>query len=262
MKYFLLLIVLLPFVGFSQNTGLYGKKTILEVQAMGSMPLVSNWFNGNGTYYKAKGTSLVDSRNLLDYGVRVNLARAFSNQVGMGIEFGLERQVLSAPEYVDLVYDNSFGPGSYNYPLRHEKLRLQTMTIMPKLEFSSRGNLLPIGLSHQIGVGYTRASIVERDYLFFVENNFNDSIITPIENGLVDYEKFYTGFTVMYQINMRTPVTEQIVVTYGLRYNMNFVRNQKPTTGSAPGELYLINDVRRRRNQSFVQLNIGVGYVF
>jgi hypothetical protein len=262
MKKFLILLALISFSSYGQ-TGLYGKKSIVEIQGVGAIPLFYNLFNGSSPMYRKSGTTLVDGSNLLDYGARVNVMRAFSNQFGLGLEFGIERQSLSAPQTVSLDYVNGFSSGTSTYSIQHEKLRMNTVSIMPKLEFSSRSNLLPIGLSHQVGVGFTRVSISDRDYLFELSSTGNDSIVSDLESGLVNYEQVFTGFTVMYQINMRTPITENVVITYGIRYNANFVRRENPSISPAPpGQIDLFNSVRNRRNPSYLQLNIGIGYAF
>lgn len=262
MKNFLILLALISFNSFGQ-TGLYGKKSIIEIQGVGSMPLFYNFFNGNNPMYRKSGTSLVDGSNLFDFGFRANVMHAFSNQFGLGLEFGVVRQSLSAPENIRLNYENNFSNGNNFYAVKHEKLRINTISFMPKFEFSSRSNLLPIGLSHQVGVGFTRVSLAERDYLFELSNTGNDSITSNLDNGLINYEQVFTGFTVMYQINMRTPITESVVITYGIRYTANFVRKEVPSVSPAPpGQFDLFDPVKSRRNPSYVQLNIGIGYAF
>ena len=262
MKILLITLALISFQSIGQ-TGLYGKRSLIEVQGIGSMPVVYNWFNGSKAFYKRQGDNLVDGSHLLEYGFRANVMRAFSNQIGLGAEIGIERQTLAAPEFIELNATDGFFSSNQMFGLRHEKIRLNTITFMPKIEISTRTNLLPIGLSHQIGFGYTRVTVDERNYRFFLDNPDNDSIITPIVNGFIDYEDVYTGFTIMYQINMRTPITDQFVLTYGIRYNANFVRNTRPIDGPNPlGEFNFIDEVRDRRNPAFIQLNIGVGFAF
>lgn len=262
MKNFLVVLALFSFQSFGQ-TGLYGKRSIVEIQGIGSMPIIYNWFNGNSTIYKRQGDNLVDGSNLLEYGLRANVMRAFSNQIGVGIEFGYERQSLAAPEFIDLNTNSGSFSSLQTFSLRHEKIRLNTVTIMPKIEISTRSNLLPIGLSHQVGFGYTRVTVDDRDYLYTLDNPNNQTILTPIDDGFIDMEDVYTGFTLMYQINMRTPITEQLVLSYGIRYNANFVRATRPIDGQNPtGEFNFIDQVRDRRNPAFIQLNIGLGFAF
>lgn len=258
MKYLLFIIVLLPLCGFGQSTGLYGKKTIVEVQVAGSYPL----FNNDDNTYKADGTNLVDSRILFDYGFRGNVMHAFNNQIGLGIELGIDRQLLTAPESVLLESTDFFGMLTSTFSIQHERLRMQTLTIMPKFEFSSMDNLLPMGLSHELGIGYTRSSILERDYQFNLTTFPNDTILSPIENGVVDYNTFQTGFTVMYQINMRTPITESFMISYGLRYQANFVRQQRPFATTQIGFFDLRDEIRTRRNRSLLMLHIGAAMAF
>jgi len=260
MKHLLALLILVPSFCFSQNTGLYGKKTILEVQGHGSWPIVTGWFNSN-PFYKKRGSGLTEGKNLFDSGVRVGVMHAFSNQIGLGIEYGLEYQNMAAEDNIGILFDS----GSFTYTefeqIRHEAIKLNTFTIMPKFEFSSRTNLLPIGLSHQLGVGYTSTRIVEKDYLYNVNLSTNDSIITPLGGQLLDYTDRWSGVTVMYQINMRTPITDMIVISYGLRYNANFVRRY-PFNPNLPGHLDMDLLVKEKRNQTFLQLHIGAAVAF
>lgn len=261
MQRFLFLILLLSFSSLGQNTGFYGKKTLFEVQGHGSWPMVANWLE-NSPYYKVSGSNLVIGKDRFDYGFRVGLMRAFSNMFGLGLEYSMDFQNCAASSEVELLVQTSSGFEYTNYiEVAHENIRLKTFTIMPKLEFSGRSNLLPIGLSHQVGVGYMRTSIVDRDYLFRLSpNNSNDSIITPLADGLVNLENVYSGFTVMYQINMRTPITERLVVSYGIRYNANFVRSV-PLNDSLLGGSVTRN-IKSKRNNSLINFNIGLGFVF
>lgn len=260
MKYLFALLLFVPTVGFSQNTGLYGKKTILEVQGHGSWPIITSWFN-NQPFYKRQGSGLQEGRNLFDAGVRVGVMHAFTNQVGLGVEYGLEYQNMASQDIIELGFQN----GSFNYTefmdIRHEAIDLNTFTIMPKFEFSSRSNLLPIGLSHQLGVGYTSTRIVEKDYLYNVNFSTNDSLITPLGSSMLDYTDRWNGVTVMYQINMRTPITDMIVISYGFRYNANFVRRY-PYNSNPPGQLDLDLLVKEKRNETFLQLHIGAAVAF
>ena len=260
MKHFLLLIAFVPMIGFGQNTGLYGKKTTFEVQGHGSIPIVTSWFKSR-SFYKARNGNLTIGRNLFDGGVRFGVSRAISNQFGFGVEYGLEYQNLIANNSILLEYTG----GGFNYSLtdeiRHQAINISTFSIMPKFEFSTRTNLLPIGLSHQVGIGYTSTRMLEDDYIYYIGTQTNDTITTNLDNGLLDYSDRWTGFTVMYQINMRTPVSDFLMITCGLRYTANFVRNT-PGTSDLPGELDMSRLVKQKRNETFLQLHIGAAIAF
>jgi len=259
MKYILILLTLVAFNGFGQSTGLYGQKTILEVQGHGSWPAFNNWSNSQ-TYYRSKGSGLIEGRNVFDGGVRAGVTRAFSNMVGLGIEYGLEYQSLAAQEFIELAYsDGTSGIGTF--PIRHEAVSLNTMTIMPKFEFSSRGNLLPIGLSHQLGVGYSITRIMDKEYDYNVTYGIPDSLVNAPSVPSVNTEERYRGVTIMYQINMRTPITEQLIISYGFRYNMNFV-NSMPTGVPPSGKLDMRYLVKEKRNGTFVQFHLGAAFAF
>jgi len=257
-----ILIIFLFFTGFgySQNTGLYGKKSVVEFQLFGNVPLLSNWLDYR-VFYKASGDQLEQGRNLLDYGIRFGAMRAFTNQFGLGLEFTLERQRIAAPNSVELEFDSWFGSFTDMVNVNHEFIRLNTMSILPKFEFSRASNLLPIGLSHHVGIGYTRTTIVERDYVYNVILNSNYTPTTDINSGLINYSNVITGFLVMYQLNMRTPITQRLMINYGIRYTANFVRRTN-VMNPEPGEFDMFEPVKIKRNSSLIQLNFGMGFAF
>ncbi|MCR9172182.1 MAG: hypothetical protein NXI10_06805 [bacterium] len=260
MRFIVAFVFLVPFIGLTQNTGLYGKKTILEVQGHGSWPVLNGWFN-SFAFYKRSGTTLREGRNIFDSGVRINVMRAFNNQFGLGLEYGLEFQNVASTNIIELGFSSSSFDYTSFQEIRHEAVNMRSFSIMPKFEFSSKTNLLPIGLSHQLGIGFTSTRLLEKDYLYDVTISSNDSLTTPLTGSLIDYTDQWLGFTVMYQINMRTPITDMIMITYGLRYNANFVRRY-PENPNPAGQLDIDNIVKEKRNETFFQLHVGAAVAF
>lgn len=256
----LILFLLLSSCSFSQNTGLYGRKSVVEFQALGSVPLLANWLDFRD-FYRVDGDNLRTGRNFLDYGVRFGVMHGFTNQFGLGVEFCIERQGMASPDFATIQYESN-GIFITDYVnVEHEFLRLNTISIMPKLEFSSRENLLPIGLSHQLGFGYARTTVDERDYIFNADLPAGSVPTTNLEESLINYNIRYTGYIVMYQANMRTPITERLMINYGLRYTANFVR-QPLTEITDIGEFAMLSQIRSKRNLSFIQLNLGMSLAF
>lgn len=237
----------------AQNAGLYGKKTQIEVSGTGFMPIAYNLFGSDEQFnFKNKKGKLVDSKDLFDYGVRFNLTRAMKNNFAMGLEVAFDFNNATAVH--EIISD--YWPTTINYEFKHEQLSLSTMNIIPKLIFASSGDLLPIGLSHQIGVGYTKTKIVDKDYLF--ETDY------PGDTTTMDIRNSYTGYIFLYEMHLSTPITSNLTLNYGIRYNFNFLpKNQNPIGAQNYMTEYELNRIiLRKRMYNFINFSFGIGYTF
>lgn len=233
----------------AQHNGYYGKKSYVEVSSTSNFPLLHNLLFTNYTTYKREGNSLIEKKDWFDTGFRVSAGYAPKSNLGFAFEFGMDFQNVPAP-----IRDGAFDL----YITRHEKLSVRTMSFVPKLEFTNMNGLLPLGLNHQIGIGYTTSSVVDKAYVMNVDN-------TQAEVALVDFGYSYSGFTLLYALNMRTPITQGIMLNYGFRYTFNWLDitptqattlNGFQVNGSAVGL-----QIRRRRF-NFLNFNLGVSVPF
>lgn len=253
-KLILLIILFSTTFGYGQNTGLYGKKTLIEVSAAGYMPLAYNIFND---YYNYKNVNnqLVQKKDLFDYSFRVNLSRALKNNFALGFEYSMEFGNATVPEryyYDSWTWESQF--------IQHEQLSISTTSYMPKLIFASSGDLLPIGLSHQIGFGFTKTKIKDQDYLYETEGQIT---WVNYDTMMVDLSNVYKGYTFMYEMHINTPLTEAITLNYGIRYNLNYVpKYQNPNNSNIITESDLNRIISRKRIYSFMNFSIGLGYAF
>lgn len=266
MRIFLLLFILGTAISsFGQNTGLYGKRTIVEVNSCSNFPLFNRLVADN--YYKKDGTNLVSAKNPLDYGFRVSVLRAFKNNVATGIEYSKEFSNISGPYYADLDYPDG---SEYGVSLLYENLHISTNIFMFKFEFSGKSDLLPIGLSHQIGFAFTSTKVKERDYLYLYDYdptyNGQEPIQQDLNAALMDYDYRFKGGTFMYEMHVKTPVSRSVTINYGFRYNLNIVSPKYKNVNSNSQYIADFNDMRSRvfsnRLFSVINFNLGVGYAF
>jgi len=253
------------FISFSQNSGLYGKKICIDFNATGNMPLI-NMFNG--PMYKNVNGALESKMDLFDYGFRTSVSYAVANNFAVGLEFDMDFMNIHPPEY--MLIEDPFYPGYYDHiHIRHENLKTKTFVIMPRLSFASAGSLLPIGLSHQIGIGYTSTKIVDKDYLYIPSSNYPDDI----DEKLYDYtQKGHKGLAFMYTLNVRTPINKFMMITYGIRYDANLNLSNSDydpddwySTPDQTDEYYFTTtaisySIWRRRLFSVVSLNLGMAF--
>jgi hypothetical protein len=267
-----LMIILICNSSFGQNTGLYGKRNYLEFNLLGNVPVFNWWIRDNPHYKKLGSQSLTEGRDILNNGFRLAFGHAGKKRTGVGIEFGMDYQDFAGPEYGYYYFVNDWGYDDSRYiTIKHQAVRVQTMTIMPKLEFTSKGANLPVGINHQIGIGYTSSKLMDKDYIMIINQYDATEFQTSADsanfvNNFVDYDFKHKGFTFLYNFNIKTPVSKKVMINYGIRYTFH-VKNpfQDYTVGyrvSGWGTSEVGRLINRHRMTNFLTFNLGASYSF
>lgn len=264
-------IIILFFVSysFSQTTGLYGKKNYIEVNGLSNFRLFELMFDQRD-YYKPMGNTVTRGRDLVDFGYRVTLGRVMTDNFALGIEAGMDYQSVGfESNFMDLSYTDPFGNTYYNScVILHEMMDIHTFSVMPKLTFTKEGGLLPIGLNHEIGIGYTRTKIVDKDYNFKINSgseylSAEDSV--KIDTHYADYNEKYGGMTFMYAFKIKTPISKKIMINYGLRYTLNLKSFSFKSSGSSQyvqSAADMARNIGKKRVLNFLTFNLGLSYAF
>ncbi|MBL4861643.1 MAG: hypothetical protein JKY09_01310 [Crocinitomicaceae bacterium] len=268
MRIAFIITILCSSFSYSQNTGLYGKKLCVEFDVTGSIPVFSMITNYN-TDYKNKDGDLIEGRDMLDFSTRVAVSYAVKNNIGLGIEFGYDFSNVVPYENLGRTFTDPVSGFDYYedlYGTDHERLKLRTVTVMPKVEFTSFSGLLPIGLNHQLGIGLSRSKIIEHDYLYtlYPGPGWAQPDTNQFQKYFYNYEnESFKGYTFMYALNVRTPISNRFMITYGLRYTLNLVPREKFNNALGNDERYWLNKsealelIRRRRMFSLISFNFG-----
>ena len=257
-------------ISFAQNSGLYGKKRFLEVNGLGYMPIIG-WFAADlNEVYKKEGNLLLQGKDIINYGFRLNLGTTVKRNVALSIEFGYDYANINSQEYINVPGTDDWGYSyTAQYYIQHEMLDVNSMVIMPKIEITKDGGLLPLGLNHQIGIGYTSSIVKDRDYLYKT-SGFNYENFTPSEDpetlieNLVNFDQKFKGYSFLYAFNVRTPVTKSLLINYGLRYTLNLTQ-MSPTY--SPGNFGIESTdvaslIRRMRLTNVITFNLGLTFAF
>jgi hypothetical protein len=256
------LITLISTPAAAQNSGLYGKKLYVESNGLGNLVL----FNRARPMYNATASGKVTpGSDVFNYGYNVAIGIAVKHSFAIGLETGFTYVNAAGPEYIYVPdSDNNY---YYDLPMDHEKLEVRTFSVMPTMTFGGKQGLLPVGINHQVGVAYTQSRILEKDYAFRTPysdppaQKYLDSLFEA-NNGFVDYDQRYRGFSVMYTLKVRTPVSKNLMINYGLRYmlNITFQPNAPAKDYKSPG-YQLYSDINTSRMRSIISLNLGLTYV-
>ena len=253
----LLMLVLVNQVN-AQNPGYFGSKNVVDFSLNGQYNLFSNL---GKNFYKFENDKLVRYKDRVDWGFRINYSRVFKRNFALGIECGYD--------YYRIQPRQIYGFSSYS-PIDFENWDVKSLNIMPKIEFSTEGGLLPMGISHQIGVGVRLVRVVDKEYHYVLDGNgsqpfvLNNAIVMP-ESYL--YKKTAKGLVLMYALHMRTPISKRLFLNYGFRYTLNFMSKQLDYSTGTSQNLVMTsgeyqNLVRQRKQASFIQGNIGLSFAF
>lgn len=253
----------------AQNNGLFGKKTFVEFNGQGCIPVFGWFLNETGTIYKSEGKTLLEGRDNFNYGFRAVLGRVITRNTALSLELGYDYSNIAGPEYVSVPFTDQWGYSYTQYlQLKHEMYDITTFAVMPKIEFTKAGGLLPIGLNHQIGIGYSSTQIKEKDYIYRItygEEYLSPSDSANFEKKLVNYNQKYKGFTLMYAFNIRTPITKNLMINYGVRYSVN-IRSYGQLYSGTSNYFQSASDIAQRigrtRLTSMINFNLGLTYAF
>ena len=244
-----------------KDHGYYGNKAIIQLEGLANYPFFSNVLTNDisgESSYRVNGDKLVETKDRFNYGFRGTVGYAVKRNMAILFEAGQD-------------YSNA-GPQSNS--ITHEMLNVVTTSFIPKIEFATSKSLLPMGIGHQIGFGIANSKIVEKDYTYEIESydsftgnssyttvKYSDGDLDPI-----NFEKLTTikKYVFMYALSVRTPLSKNLLLNYGVRYTLNFGKNTWDNTNSG-NDSYTsstIETVSRHRLGSIINANVGLCFTF
>ena len=186
MKYLIILVFISTTYSLTaQNPGYLGKKNVIEVFTTPSIPLLDIVFgglsNGNNSYV-SDGDNLKVGKDFVDFGYHINFSRALSRNFGVALEIGMDYSSF-VPDRPDIFYLQEGTLWEQDYvateylDANHERFQLRSNLIMPKIEYSKQGGILPIGIIHQFGFGFGNLQIVDKKYIQEINETITSSKI-------------------------------------------------------------------------------------
>jgi hypothetical protein len=226
-KSIIILFVLISSFSFGQNNGFLGKKNFISAEMRVYTPMIYGLFSIGEEQYKNDGGAYAPKKNFIDYGFNFSYGRALSRNVGIILQYGISYYDFSYSTNIGYVKNPGYAADEYynNYSEFLNKsnwFKAKSTTFMPIIEMTNGSGLLPLGLTHQLGFGFSKHKFIEDNYhIQFIEN---DGVKNYTPKNLFDYENnFVRSYTMMYKVNLRVPITEFLLFNVGIRYNLNMV---------------------------------------
>ncbi len=270
----------------AQNSGYLGQRNIVEVNTTITTPVIANLFSltSSDNFLTEKNVRpLNDQKDRFDFGYGVSYMRILSRKFSAGIYIGAD-QFSVGSKYIDR-YENSeiYYNNFYEYYGELELFDFKTFTIMPKIEYARNSTILPIGFSHQIGFGIKTISLIEKEYKSDLKeyvtdfNGYNEYLqfISPaakteFNTNMFDYsDNKFKAKMIMYALNMRTPISDRLLINYGFQYTFNFIKKVETySSNNVLAEKYwftkeeMSNLIRSDKQLSFILFNFGLSFSF
>lgn len=258
---------------FSQSKGYFGKKNVLEFSINAQNPMLYNYKITNNSTYEGNTALIKKNNNLIsgcpkiNYGFRFSYGRMIERNFGLYLESGVNFFSIVPDQNINSILYQNLNNSNYTN-LNVEMMKIQEISIIPKIEISSSDGLLPIGISNQFGFGFNYYKPLNQNYLGTVDYS-NDTI--SISNLLVDKNNFYNysnssikGYTLLYKLALRIPISENILFHFGFRYTLNFV----PNSGYIINQKEILSQenmhqmIKLKENRNLLNFEAGISYCF
>jgi len=249
-----------------EKEGYFGARNFVTVESLLYTPLIYNLRNSsdeNSKYDK----NLNPASDNFNGGFRASFGRIIERNFALCLEAGIDFSNI----YAD-INPSVLGIQFIDFPI--SKLNIQTYSILPKIEFATTNSLLPLGFSHQIGVGFSNSKLTKKDYNFNSGGTYDDNgagvLINYheyIKSHLYDYAsaKSIKMYTFLYALSMRVAISKNLLFNYGFRYTLH-VKNDKYFQQDSQDYLLQLTDMKERvykqSTSNLITLNFGLTYAF
>ena len=257
----------------SQSKGYFGKNNIIEISIHAQNPSLYNYKistfpnidqEGNTPYIK-KNNSLTLGHPKINYGFNLSIGHMLKRNVGIYLESGMSFFSVVADQNAVSVFN--FNKSKYTN-LNAEMIKIQAFSIIPKIEISSKDGLLPIGISNQFGFGLNLYKPIEKEYLGTVDysgDTLNKTGIPITKNNLYNYSNTpIKGYTLLYKLALRIPISKSLLFHFGFRYTFNFIPNSsyKYNQNEILSQDNMRKMIKLKENRNLLNFETGIAFCF
>lgn len=250
----------------AQEKGYFGKKTFIEIGANAQVPLFQNIFGQEKGYMDHNGT-LRSSYNLYDQTLRASFSSATSETSALGFEVMLRNYAIN-PQKGDVLNRQYMDAGgsvvSQEIAARVAMMPVQEIVLMPKVTFSS-GSIVPAGLTHEIGLGYSLIRLKDLNPLVEMDSvgGINSSNVS--KTFVDDRATELKGLVFNYGLRLNYPISKSILFYIGVRYQYAMMLDKKEFKKYDQTESWFSGQeiwktINTRRQLGIA--NIGLGFTF
>lgn len=283
----------------AQNSGFLGKKNMFSISTGGGirvlpiiLPSVGEAPNLNYNKYNESEDSFDEKKNLFKWNVNFSYKRLIKRNLAIGImgqytSYQIGNYVFGNATSYDYYYDyygNMYGNYTIS-PSRISSPKFNVFSLRPVITLSPKKSLLPMGISHTFGLGFSVMQMNTNNKYYFSGSPIISGeygITGPLEtHQLIAPEGFknnYWGLDFFYSASINYPITRFMMIEFGydVRVGYAFPNQGKRMSNEALfdtnsdieqiSEQILNTDFQdalaRERMFSVLSLRLGLVFVF
>jgi hypothetical protein len=247
------------FTAFGQST-YFGKHFAFDFNVLGRSSFIADRFTGGVKkeipHYKYQRSRLNTYHNF-DYGIAGQFTYLTNSRVSFGVNYMYYNSDIKRT-----AFEYDYADYSSAAIIQGEDMKFKTITITPIISISSEELMKPVGLTHEFGIGFTKSTLVDKDYHFYRTDGS-----TVIDTN-VHYFKGteFKGISLMYTLKLSKPISKNVVFNFGVRYALNFGnengRNAKTEglteSGYYNSYYFFESDATHGLNRNFINILTGL----
>lgn len=250
----------------AQEKGYFGKKTFIEIGANAQLPIFQNIF-GQEKGYIDKSGSLKSGYNLYDQTIRGSFSSVISPTSALGFEVMLRSYSIN-PQKGDVLNRQYISPDgstvSQEIAAKVAMMPVQEVILMPKVTFTT-GSIVPAGLTHEIGVGYSLIRLTNTNPTVEMDSVGSVNAANVSQDFVDERGTEMKGLVFNYGLRMNYPLSKSILFYIGVRYQYammlekkDFKKDNQTESWFSGQEIWKTINTRRQLGIA----NIGLGFTF
>ncbi len=240
-------------------------RSAVSLSVSGNAPLLSGFFSDPN--YVKKNDEMVDKRDWIDYGASFQYTITLKPQFALGFGVDFNRfELANERKYGSLFKRTDFSHSDTIY-LKAQSVGVNTFSFFPVFEFQQANSTGTIGLYYTLGLGYSVSNLHKGNYLYSLAFKENATNYTEIDNLKLESEwKAIQGAKLLFGIGMRTGLTKNLMLDFGIKYNVNiFFKPDEAELQSLRNDIITYESFyyNLKRDQLFkLEAKIGLTFAF
>jgi hypothetical protein len=249
----------------AQSFGFNGKKNFVSLDGIFRAPALYYYFGLELEAYQPVDGALEKGLIKMDRGLSFTAGRLLKKNVAVLLSYESQSY-----QFVPLGYSAVDDDGLNFYDFQSSTVWATRTQIMPIIEFSTTSGSLPAGISTQIGFGFAKTKLTDKEALVDLEQ-FGETQTTLDQTVMYDQDmEPVKMFSLMFRPTYRFPITTSIMANIGLSYSLNFTREISTFINGSDSELTshlyqrdgMVEAMARRELMSPSSLYFGLTYAF
>lgn len=212
----------------NKETGFYGKRFVIQLGAGIHHNSLLKWtsdkerFFRNFPYYKEYRSQITSDQ--FNYSLYGNIGVVLKEQFSLSLDFNYYYGNIFLAG-IGTKYHGNDSTDYYYFTSKYDvRAKYNTIRIMPRLEFATKGSNAPAGLVHILAIGAELSQLQSRNYrvISSLSSVSNPSAVQITDSYVGLSKKTVVNITAMYGLEYRLPISKSFAWNFGGYAHINF----------------------------------------